>query len=443
MQYLEFSWITSTAIKKIEALQNIIELQVATAFIEQAGVDWIEKMATTHSLTRDRVKVFLSVSFSTNQPAELLEHLNKIAIVYIVFQQKLHAKAIWVYDKSGEGKVMMGSANMTNMGLYHNLELTGVFDVQVSGATSTSNIKYFFERLKDLSRLVDHDLIELYREREKSLQEVAALQRSAEKITQSIFTHDDPVLPSQEELSSFFFTFDDYETLFPRNASLNAAEIRVRRQKLKDKLIELHESIEPIANRQNLFAHWDRNHITSLIIPSVFNYGMVNWLAIRYGKSRSQIEKLNPGATREEDNMYSFPKHGCIQMSMGDRGFSIALFHAVKHNAWDRAYMANRLSKDSKYMNDVVSSLEQLIGYGYVWYFHDPFTGHGASFSLDDEDLEDFPSFYSRDQDGYESYLICTYEPDDPAIETKEDIVALVQHHITMLKPIYDKMVQV
>lgn len=432
-------WNTQLALQKIEEMKRIDQLFIAVAFIEVTGVEWIENLVNKFKIPRNNIEIFLSKSFSVNKPSLLLERLKKIACVHIAFQKKLHAKVILATDNHKNGKLIVGSANLTWSGINSNLELTNVSD-----SNDNSTIKYFFEHCKSLSNEVTDEIIDKYRLLEPSLSDVGENETLVEKITSQPFTEKDPKIENQDTLKDFYFTYEDYETLFPRNAVININEIRERRKVIEKKLLDIHEHIKPFANNLDLHEHWSPMHITSTLIPSQFNHYSVSWVGLRYGKSSEQIEELNPYATREDDNLYSFPKHGCIQVALYDNSFAISFFHSVRNDSWDRAYIQNLLYKNPEYINLIIEDLKLLKGHGYKWYINNPINGELLGrFSLDDEPIENFVQFYKKDQEGYESHLTKKWKPDDKEILTMQDTISVIKKHLQLLKPLYSKMVQI
>jgi HKD family nuclease len=435
----ELLWKTQVALDKIKEIKGISKLFIAVAFIEPAGVDWIESLVSAHKIPKNRVEIFLSTSFSSRKPSILLERLTKIANVYIVSQKKLHAKVILAIDKNKRGKLMIGSANLTWSGINSNLEMTTVFSVD-----ETSTIKYFFDHCRSLANIVDEDIIQKYRLLEPSLDNIPESDPIIEKITSQPFTANDPVIPDKSTLDNFYFTYEDYETLFPRNAVLNISEIKQRRKIIEQKMMSLHQRIKEFVNQLDLHEHWNDNHIVSTLSPSPFNHYSVSWVGIRYGKSRNQIERLNPGATTSDGNLYSFPKHGCIQIALYDNAFAVSFFHAVRYDSWDRAFVQNKLRNDPNYISTIISELEKLKGFGYKWYINDPVNDNTLDiFSIDDDPLDKFPEFYSKDSNGFESHLTKKWKPDSKELLNEETIVSALKEQIQLLKPLYTKMVQI
>lgn len=294
----ELIWKTQTALDKIMNLTKITKLSVAVAFIESNGIEWIEELVSKHNIPKKNVDIYLSNAFSTNKPSLLLERLLLISNVYIVFQRKLHAKVIYATDNNEDGKLILGSANLTWSGINSNLELTCISKVDKS-----SIIKHFFDHCKIIASAVDVNIIQKYKLLEPSLEDITENNPIVDKITSQPFTADDPEIPSKEILSSYYFNFDDYETLFPRNAVLNIQEIRQKRKTIENKMLNIHKHIKPIANELDLHEHWSNKHIISTLSPSPYNHYSVSWVGIRYGKSQTQIEELNPGATKDEGNI--------------------------------------------------------------------------------------------------------------------------------------------
>ena len=432
------TWQTSKALNKIVDLADIESLYIATAFIEQEGVDWIKVVVNKHSIPKERIHVYLSMGFSSNEPANLLRQLTEIASVYIVHKGMLHAKTILALSRCGKGRVMFGSANLTGAGMNQNIELSGVIDVHAG--TDDYNILSFFQYLNNMSALVTENVISGYKQKEDVLKDIQKLQTNVEQVLFPLFAEKDG-LPHPSILKEYYFTYEDYEIFFERNARRVTEELTERRKMVSKKLRNIHDKIRDFANSLDLYSHKDDYHITTLMEPSKYNDYRLNWMGVRFGKHQDKIKSLLRYS--KTDTNYSFPKHGCFQYSISDTGFHVGFFHAVKHNAWDRAFMFQKLRENPRYIDEIIAILKNLKGHGFVWRIHNPNMNiDKANFMLDSEEIDQFPTFYHQDEDGFESFLMKTFKYDDPAIKTEESIVELIRQYMLLLHPLYMKMVQ-
>lgn len=64
------------------------------------------------------------------------------------------------------------------------------------------------------------------------------------------------------------------------------AEVKERRKATQQKLYELNESIETFASRNDLYPHYKKEHLTSGIFPSKYNFERVMGIWMRYGKHK-------------------------------------------------------------------------------------------------------------------------------------------------------------
>ena len=88
-------------------------------------------------------------------------------------------------------------------------------------------------------------------------------------------------------LENYYFNEKDYEIFNEENVSSIRPEILEQRKIVQQKLYDINDNIKDELVKKNLHNHWRNENITSLIYPCVFNLGRVNWLGIRYGRSKS------------------------------------------------------------------------------------------------------------------------------------------------------------
>ncbi|RDV33839.1 hypothetical protein [Lysinibacillus capsici] len=79
-------------IQKVIKDLDINKIIIVTAYFSNYGLEIIKELKVKNNLQKDNIILYLSVEFNMNNPSILLEELLKIANVYIVHKEKLHAK---------------------------------------------------------------------------------------------------------------------------------------------------------------------------------------------------------------------------------------------------------------------------------------------------------------------------------------------------------------
>lgn len=411
----------------------IKSVKIATAFISNEGVGIINQIISLYQLSKERITLYLSEQFSSENPGELLEKLSEISTVKMIFDQNFHAK---VYLLSGaETKIVYGSSNLTAGGFIRNLE----FDyIGVPSREDLKDVHDFFDYCERLSTTVTSEVITFYKEQQPLLIKINHTQKSLLKQLTGFTKKNDPFSEEEYDLSDSFFSFQDYETFFSRNAQSKNIEIHHRRISVQQKMLAINQMVYSQIKKLGIAHHKRENNITSTIEPSIYNHFTVGWIGVRYGKLPHEIDVLNAGRERDDD-IYGFQKHACLQFNINSSGFDVNLFLAVKNGAIDRMMLSeNQFKALYERRPQIETEMRKLVGQGFEWRIEngvDPFR-------VDIDQVENFCDWFrDNDKDGFESYMTKYYEPDDPILRSKESIASEVIRVITMLQPLYDAMV--
>ena len=74
------------------------------------------------------------------------------------------------------------------------------------------------------------------------------------------------------DLSDFYFKVDDYRIFNEEYWHSGTAEVKAQRKATQQKFYELNEAIETFASRNDLYPHYHKEHLTSGIVPSIYNF---------------------------------------------------------------------------------------------------------------------------------------------------------------------------
>ncbi|SFA86417.1 MULTISPECIES: phospholipase D family protein [unclassified Bacillus (in: firmicutes)] len=410
---------------------NVTKINIITAFFSNYGLILIKELKNNNNLPKDKINIYLSKEFSMNNPGKLLEGLLDIANVYIVHQDKLHAKVFMFYT-SERIYVYHGSANFTRGGLEDNLELTHEFS-----STNVSRLENFINHCKIASDKVTKELISKYKGIDQELEKLTnANLEISRKINEIFVDEKDLFKESDYDLDGWFFNYQDYETLFPKHQYQDGPIINRRRDNVRKKLLEINNHLKNNVKQYNLHNHWasGRNpeFITSQIIRSDYNHNRLSWICVRYGKDKKNAILKGSPAERYE----SFIKHACIQVSLVGDGVQVGLFHATANGAIDRDYLKRNIERLKE---KIIYEVTKLNGEKFVWHVFDPKTDKSIkSFSFDYEDPNEFIEFYKKyDDEGFESFCIFHMNPNDQNLMTKDSIVRIASHKIEKLYSLY------
>ena len=421
---------SSTLKEELLSVENAKKIRIATAFLSAEGVSVLDKMKQKYNLNTADITLYLSAEFSTDNPHEMLKRLSVICTVKIVFERNFHPKVYMI--NGAKNKLLYGSSNFTLGGLQNNVEFNFV------GTPSNDEllaVDSFFEYCDKLATEANDDVIQYYADNSLEIEKLKTTQKKIREKFNGFHKKDDAFSMSDYDIADYYFTYEDYETFFIRNHRLNDKSIRVKRQVVQSKMLKIHDLIYPRIQKMGIACHKRPDNITSLIIPCVYNHHIVAWNGVRYGKTPKEIDLFNWGG--EKDDIYGFQKHGCLQYSIGSGGFEINLFLAVKHDAWDRAHMHEKLNT---LRPSIENELRKLQGYELKWFIYDG--DEEFVFDIDERDPEDFCDFFAEyDCEGRESLLLTHYPPDDELLKSIDTISDEVVAMMKLLLPLYNAMV--
>ncbi|TCJ00992.1 phospholipase D family protein [Cytobacillus praedii] len=429
-------WNKGKLIEIFETSNKLKSLKIVTAFFSQYGLKLMQECIERNKLTKDKVKIYLSEEFNIKNPAILLEELCKIAKVYIVSKEKLHAK-VYIFEYQDMTEVSYGSANLTRGGCEGNLEF-----INKEVLIDDTRINLFINYCENASIKVSSEVIEAYREKTVELQKLYHFNKRISNQIASIFGNDDPFVEADYDLLNKFFVFEDYETLFPKNQTDKSNPMGKRRENIRGKMEYINDILVPKFKKLNLHNHWSKKNLTSLLFPNFYNHNRVGWIGIRYGKHEKEVKFLNThyGLGKKNEDYSSFQKHACMQFSVVSNGITVGLFHSVANDAIDRGYLHDHIDNKSQ---EIINHIKSIKGEEFIWYIYDGKNDRNLkTFDFDTEDPEDFISFYkSNDRDGFESFMIYHMEPDDINLTSAGTIAKIIEHKVSVLLPLYESIV--
>ena len=412
--------------EELLSCDKVSKIKIATAYLSMEGIKVISELKEKYNLNINNIEVYISPEFSMDQPHILLKRLVELCKVYMVFNNKFHAKVYFIKGQ-GKNKLIFGSSNLTGGGLSKNIEFDFINEIDKE---EESKLNMFFDYCRNSSKEVGSEIILFYEKQNQMLKNLIENKKKLEKEIYKFQNNDDAFDKDEYDLSNRYFNFDDYETLFLRNQSLEDIEINKRRKIIQNKILAVDKYIYKKVKKLGVYHHWRESNITSLIRPCVYNNGKVGWVGARYGKHEDEIKVLNNGATKDEE--LGFQKHACLQYCITQYGVEINLFHAVKRDAVDRGYLHEKINSLAP---NIIDEIDNLKGEYYVWYIDND----KYSFNIDERDSKEFIEFYKKyDIEGRNSYLAYFISPDDEILESKETLGDFILQEFEKLIPLYN-----
>lgn len=434
MFYWKYKTEAGTTLKEeLLSCGSVSKVMIASAFLSTEGVCILRQIKDKYSLPKESITLYLSAKFSTDKPHEILEELSELCILKIIFDQNFHSKVYLL--RGNPNKLIYGSSNFTGGGMIDNVEFNFIGEPSLDDVRA---INTFFDYCGNIATDVTAEVIQYYKNNQAKIKELHHSQKKLSAVLKGFTHQNDAFLPEEYDLTGFYFNYVDYETFFLRNRKKSSAEIKVKREQVQSKMLNIHKQIYPEIKKMGIAHHKRKENITSLIIPHPINQYTVGWLGVRYGKTSSEVDVLSKKVGKGDD-IYGFQKHGCLQYSIGSNGFEINLFLAVRHAAIDRDYLHENLGK---LKSKIELELIKLKNQGMQWVIWNNDIGEPIVFDVDSESPSAFCDFFkTNDMDGRESYLRKYYEPNDKILQTKETIGDEIKKVMKLLLPLYNTMV--
>ncbi|RSC94245.1 NgoFVII family restriction endonuclease [Clostridium butyricum] len=415
-----------TLSEELLSCDKVSKIKIATAYLSMEGIKVISELKEKYNLNINNIEVYISPEFSMDQPHILLKRLVELCKVYMVFNNKFHAKVYFIKGQD-KYKLIFGSSNLTYGGLSKNIEFDFINEIDKQ---EEAKLNMFFDYCRNSSKEVENEIILFYEKQNQMLKSLVENKKKLEREIYKFQNNNDAFDKDTYDLNNRYFNFDDYETLFLRNQSLDDIGINNRRKTIQNKILAVNEYIYNDVKKLGVYHHWRNSNITSLIRPCVYNNGKVGWVGARYGKHEEEIKVLNVGADKDEE--LGFQKHACLQYCITQYGLEINLFHAVKRDAVDRGYLHEKITSLAP---KIVDEIDNLKGKSYVWYIDND----KYSFHIDKRDSKEFIEFYQKyDLEGRNSYLAYFISPDDKILESKETLGDFILQEFQKLIPLYN-----
>ncbi len=413
-------------------LENVKKIKIAVAYVSYYGVELIKEISSKSGLGKNKIEIYISPEFSNQNQVQILQELDSVAQVKIVFDIKFHPK-VYLFELKDKSRLVLGSSNLTKGGVESNLEFDTIKDIDNS-SNEKLVLECFFENCNNKSKELDISIINWYKEIENDIKELNNIQNKIHRKIYKIQTNKDAFDEEKYDIDDYYFNFSDYELFFDRNIKKGDSNIINSRSNVREKLLNINDNIYHIIKNLNLNHHPRNANIVSSIEPNQFNKYQVDWLGVRYGKTEDEIKILNKDAHKKyvrKEEGFGFQKHACIQYSISQSGFSVNLFHSVHNGAIDRYFMKDKMI-DNNFMEALNLELENLKGYGFIWYIDD------KKFDIDSSDIREFKDFYNYDDEGKISILSKSFNPDDIRLRNLDSISNLVVEYVEMLNPLYN-----
>lgn len=257
----------------------------ATATISEPGFEFIiDRLPKTCSL-----QIVIGLDLPTN-PKVLWRILNEYGgrVVAKVYLKNFFHPKVYAFDLPHNKRIAyIGSGNFTLGGFKDNEELS----YQISAFEEVEQIKDWFNGYFRESIPLSKTIIQEYEIIYPSLKEREASSRNEKKqfadfVTGS-FNWDNINLSNQ------YFTKEDYFTFENSLTHLATPDVKSKRVKVQNKLLDLNDALSAYIKTKKIHAHYDSNHIVSSLDPLYHHEHKVRGMWVAYGRSAPELDQYN------------------------------------------------------------------------------------------------------------------------------------------------------
>lgn len=344
----------------IRYLRNAEELWCAVALIKERGFQFIQDSVPKHCRQHFLVGIDLPTTPSVLRDMQQKQRANEFDCAIYQSTFNFHPKVYLIKEK-GIYFAFIGSSNLTEGGLHHNVELNYLVNNQVD----CNKIRLWFEGLfKDSFPLSDENL-NAYEQKFEVIQDLQKKSRQHQTEIQL-----KKMTPSVNGLDHIDFTdryFKKYHHSAFRSAiwKSDAKPAILERQVSKDRFIELHNIIWPKFKQyglQVLQPNPADEHLISMIHqidPAKPRALDAMWLS--YGKTSSEIKQYQSLVGVEQKAKQTFIHHARIQIRIELDKIGIWLLFAKENDGgiFDRDFFKKEMQKPI-YRNTFYSMLKKL-----------------------------------------------------------------------------------
>ena len=227
-----------------------------------------------------------------------------------------------------------------------------------------------------------------------------------------------------------YFTSSDYEVLTPDNAKSISPEIVAKRRDLREKILSLHEQIYPEVQKLGLRCHTSQRNLTNALIDR-YTGSANNWLFVRYNNASDELLQFlkfpfTAFADIQFGLFYNEDEERCY--------YEIQLFLG-RQDGYDRQSCAERMNIYEAQITDAIAALK---GYGLQWKIIKANTFDMITFDLDNGEPSEFYNWLkANDKHGLESFMTCSYAPNDDRISDqniKDELLAKIRLYLPLYK---------
>jgi len=322
-------------------LQQAEHCYVASASISEAGFDFVR------SRIPPKCKMDMVTGLDVPTSPQVLRRIwrnyqGRIALN--IYTRNVFHSNVYIFDLPFRKAVaFIGSGDFTLEGLKDREELF----YKITDAKQIEELKSWFTGYFEFAEPLNEMLIQEYELLYPFLKqrEIASRQEKEEFVllTTAGFSWEAIKFKNQ------FFQKEHYLTFANDRAHLTTPEVVAQREEVRNKLVQLHDSIKERVHKLKLFENTDINCLVNSIDPTHYSNQKVRSFAIGYGRGEAELKKINH---RLEEVVQ-------LQLSIKPQSIEVSLFCGIGKGKVDREYLKDKML-DEEYRNQFFKSVTGL-----------------------------------------------------------------------------------
>jgi hypothetical protein len=374
-------------------LQQAEHCYVACASISEAGFDFIR------SRIPPKCKMDLVTGLDLPTSPQVLRRIWRNyqgRITLNVYTRNVFHSNVYIFDLPFRKAVaFVGSGDFTLEGIKDREELF----YKITDAKQIEELKSWFTGYFEFAEPLTEALIQEYELLYPFFKqrEIASRQEKEEIISLTTAGFNWEAIKFKNQ----FFQKEHYLTFANDRAHLITPEVVAQRREVRDKLVQLHNTVKEHMHKLKLFENADPSLVSSTD-PTHYSNQKVRSLAIGYGRGEAELKKINSQLKYEVQ----------LQLSIKPQSMEVSLCCGIGKGKVDREYVKDKMLEED-YRNQFFKLVNGL-GAGY-W-----IEVMGEKRKVETfQQAEILAEFTKSDDWRYYAFSVGTkYSPGDPAIST-------------------------
>ena len=308
-------------------LQQAEHCYIASASISEVGFDFIR------SRIPPKCKMDMVTGLDMPTSPQVLRRIWRNyqgRITLNIYTRNVFHANVYIFDLPFRKAVaFIGSGDFTLEGLKDREELF----YKITDAKQIEELKSWFTGYFEFAEPLNEALIEEYESLYPSFKqrEIASRQEKEEFISLTTAGFNWEAIKFKNQ----FFQKAHYLTFANDMAPLITTDVVAQREEVRNRLVQLHDSIKEHVHKLKLFENADINCLISSVDPTHYSNKKVRSLSISYGRGEAELKKIGQEAKLEDVLQ--------LQLSIKPQSIEVSLFCGIGKGKEDREYLKDKM----------------------------------------------------------------------------------------------------